>query len=74
MMPATLRHLPAVRMAMYRRAHPEVTIEHTPVDGVAAEEGVWRAIIPLGGNSERVLAGPGEKALLDKLDRAEAGG
>jgi len=67
MMPATLRHLPAVRMAMYRRAHPEIDIP-PPVDGV------WRAHIPLGGTYERVLAGrtPGE--LLDKLERAEAGG
>jgi len=69
-----LRHLPAVRMARYRRARPEVRIEHTPVDGVAAEEGVWRAFIPLGNGYERVLAGPGEKALMDKLERAEAGG
>ncbi len=62
-----LRHLPAVRMAMYRRAHPEIDIP-PPVDGV------WRAHIPLGNGYERVLAGPGQEALLDKLGRAEAGG
>ena len=73
-MTAVLRHLPAVRMAMYRLAHPEVKIRHTPVYGVATEEGVWRAFIPLGNGYERVLAGPGEEALMDKLERAEAGG
>ena len=62
-----LRHLPAVRMAMYRLAHPEVDIP-PPVGGV------WRAHIPLGGQYERVLAGPGRAELLDKLERAEAGG
>jgi hypothetical protein len=62
-----LRHLPAVRMAAYRLAHPEVEIP-PPADGV------WRAHIPLGGQYERVLAGPGLEALLDKLERAEAGG
>ena len=62
-----LRRLPAVRMAAYRLAHPEVDIP-PPVGGV------WRAHIPLGGQYERVLAGPGLEALLDKLERAEAGG
>jgi hypothetical protein len=62
-----LRHLPAVRLAMYRLAHPEVDIP-PPVDGV------WRAHIPLGGNRERVLAGPGQAELLDKLERAAVGG
>jgi len=62
-----LRHLPAVRLAMYRRAHPEIDIPE-PV------EGVWRAHIPLGGTYERVLAGPRMEDLLDKLERAEAGG
>jgi hypothetical protein len=66
-MPDLLRHLPAVRMAMYRLAHPEVDVP-APVDGV------WRAHIPLGGTYERVLAGPGLEDLLDKLERAEAGG
>ena len=62
-----LHHLPAVRMARYRRAHPEIDIP-PPVDGV------WRAHIPLGGGYERVLAGPCQEALLEKLERAEAGG
>ena len=62
-----LRHLPAVRMAEYRRAHPEVDIP-PPVGGV------WRAHIPLGGTYERVLAGRTPEELLDKLERAEAGG
>ena len=62
-----LRHMPAVRMAMYRRAHPEIDIP-PPVDGV------WRAHIPLGGTYERVLAGPGQEDLLEKLERADAGG
>jgi hypothetical protein len=61
-----LRRLPAVRMARYRRAHPEVDIP-------PSVEGVWRAIIPLGGGYERVLAGPGMEDLLDKLERAEDG-
>lgn len=69
-----LRRLLEDRMARYRRAHPQVKIEHTPVYGVATEEGLWRAFIPLGNGYERVLAGPGEKALMDKLERAEAGG
>jgi hypothetical protein len=62
-----LRRLPAVRMALYRRAHPEVDV-HSP------RPDVWRAYIPLGGTYERVLAGPGLEELLDKLERAEAGG
>lgn len=62
------------RMARYRRAHPGVKIEHTPVYGVATEEGVWRAVIPLGDGYERVLAGPGMEELLNKLERAAAGG
>ena len=66
-MPDFLRRLPAVRMAMYRRAHPEVDVP-PPSDGV------WRAHIPLGGTYERVLAGPGLEELLDKLERAEDGG
>ena len=66
-MPAILRHLPAVRMAMYRRAHPEIDIPE-PV------EGIWRAHIPLGGTYERVLAGRTPEELLDKLERAEGGG
>ena len=66
-MPDFLRCLPAVCLARYRRAHPEVDIP-PPVDGV------WRAHIPLGGTYERVLAGPRMEDLLDKLERAEAGG
>jgi hypothetical protein len=66
-MPVTLSHLPAARMARYRRDHPEIDIPE-PV------EGVWRAHIPLGGGYERVLAGPGCEALLDKLERGGAGG
>lgn len=69
-MPAILRHLPAVRLARYRRAHPEVNVIGPPWPG----DGAWRAVIPLGGNSERVLAGPGLEDLLDKLDRAAEGG
>lgn len=61
-MPADLGQLPAVRLERYRRDHLEVDIPE-PV------EGVWRAHIPLGGNSERVIAGPRLEDLLDKLDQ-----
>lgn len=65
MIPEALRHLPAVRLELFRAAHPEVEIP-------PSVEGVWRAHIPLGGNTERILAGKTLEALLDKLDAAMA--
>ena len=69
--------MPAVRISRYRRDHPEIDRyrrDHPEIDIPEPVEGVWRAHIPLGGTYERVLAGrtPGE--LLEKLERAEAGG
>lgn len=64
-MPADLHDLPALRLERHRRAGVDIP---EPV------EGVWRAHIPLGPNSERVLAGHTARELADKLDRAAAGG
>lgn len=55
--------LPEIRLARYRRAHPDVDIPDASV------EGVWRAHVPLGGTYERVIAGPRLEDLMDKLEQ-----
>ena len=65
-MPDLLRHLPAVRLAMYQRAHPEFRI----YEGEFRIHYAWKPS-PDGGE---LTYGRTEDELLDKLERAEDGG
>jgi len=61
-----LRHLPAVRLAEYGHAHPELRI----YQGEFRIHYAWKPS-PDGGE---LTYGRTEDELLDKLERAEAGG